>query len=744
MDFTLGSDNLSATRQSNDPGYRTHFPHPVAGVDGIVVFAEWQHIQPSSFGELKQNNIIDRAIAAVSLWNAEHPGQIVKIRLRALAGVHSPQWVKDYAGALDVDWCKAELCDTKLRTFSIPKFWTPAYHEAWEDFQTKLAAKYDSEPLIADVSIAGQGTLHTEVTWRHYSFPFAFKQLVAGGLRLDQDLKYWKRDISFMMETWPQTPVEMTFNGVKSYEVNQDGEPVNLSAATTEIPAEILTYMRSESQRLGNKRYFIANHTLGPEDNIDTDTTQDPNHIQYLLAQEQQKGATLYYQTQVFTSDYTAQLLDIAANLGAILVETSQGETPGSILSAAVQAGRARLKQNIPLTDRVTLADRNVSLSPLQLDNQYGQGNVMTLYSDTLTAFDGKASFRIAADVQPTADSQLVTNSLGYWGINNPHFSGSEQLQSLTNLRVVDFQANGSDLSAADISNLSFKILVYTGANDADDQGFIDIVNNHIDWQDLDSTQTTSRPGFTSSGFRSKVYVKLLNQGKNVSTLNLGASNNSGTWRIADVIAGFQESYRLNQQSSNIQVTGNTVSLKPASATQFGPNNTVTLKSDPQIGCESGSSFEITAVLTPTPGSQIVSNSNGNWGIDNVHFSANEQTGEISQITVQPASWLSPSSQGWVTNLEFKWLQLNGANTDNATGFIQVGGSNHDWQDLGSVASQSRTGFSSDGFFSYADLVSLAGASRPGAFNLGARNSTDIWRVGDIKVNYQLLCPSAS
>ena len=528
LGFTVGADNLSQTKVSNNPGFRTHFSHPVEGVDGIIAFVEWQHIQPSSFGEIKDNNIIDLAIQSAESWNISHPESPIKVRIRALPGVHSPQWVKNLAGQVDIDWCKSN-CDRNLRTFSIPKFWTDKYRLAWEDFQFKLAAKYDHEPLISDVSISGQGTLHSEVTWRHYSFPHAFKQLVAGGLTFDRDVALWKEDITFMMETWKQTPVEMTFNGLKSYQVNALHEAINL-APNTAVISELLNYMDDESERLNGKKYMVGNHSLGPDNNFEKDRPNDPSHVQYYLSQAQKNGAALYFQTEVHTSAHTAELLEIAACLGSIVVETTQGETTTSIMKPSVQSGRQAIKSNNLIDTEPTkikvLAQPNTS---------YGINNTATLYSQSVIAADGLASFKIAFDVIPTTGTQIRANSLGYWGVDNVSFSNNETVGEINNLRVVGFNKGGGCMKKSDITGLAFSVTSLLGAAGNQDKGFITQGSNRVTWQDINASETTAVPGFFAIENKGYINLSRLFGESEVTGFTLGALNGSQPWRVGEI-----------------------------------------------------------------------------------------------------------------------------------------------------------------------------------------------------------------
>ncbi|MDQ8179558.1 hypothetical protein [Pelagicoccus sp. SDUM812005] len=109
------------------------------------------------------------------------------------------------------------------------------------------------------------------------------------------------------------------------------------------------------------------------------------------------------------------------------------------------------------------LRDVDVFASP---NTDYGLDEVATLVSDTLTAYDGIATFKIAFDVVPQVGTSIKSGSSGgstsatSWGVGaDAIFRGSdgEAIDGVGNLRVIDFQANGGSLTSADVLDLSFK-----------------------------------------------------------------------------------------------------------------------------------------------------------------------------------------------------------------------------------------------------------------------------------------------
>ncbi|MGJ8724261.1 MAG: hypothetical protein ACSHYB_06870 [Roseibacillus sp.] len=112
-------------------------------------------------------------------------------------------------------------------------------------------------------------------------------------------------------------------------------------------------------------------------------------------------------------------------------------------------------------------------------DTNYGTDTVATMYSAMQTAPDGLATFRIAINIDPMAGTSITSQAQGLWGINSGEgpsgwwttFDGSlsQSVDSISNIHITDFNANGGNLTLSDFTDLSFtSITVRNGANTAD------------------------------------------------------------------------------------------------------------------------------------------------------------------------------------------------------------------------------------------------------------------------------------
>ncbi|HVV62352.1 MAG TPA: hypothetical protein VHD14_11420 [Pseudolabrys sp.] len=171
---------------------------------GIVVVASWQQLQPVKGGPLRPN-VIDNMLAQIRVYNAHHPKKPLAVKLRVWAGFMAPEWAKQIGGA--------QISATHsghLRT--VGRFWSPAYRAAFANLQTLLAARYDSEPLIREVSV----TQCMSFTAEPFFVPVDPSEDVLANLRKagfnDADYKDCLQNAVSDYSAWRQTRIEFPFN----------------------------------------------------------------------------------------------------------------------------------------------------------------------------------------------------------------------------------------------------------------------------------------------------------------------------------------------------------------------------------------------------------------------------------------------------------------------------------------------------------------------------------------------------
>jgi len=122
---------------------------------GLVVISTWRQLEPERGAAIPEHNPIDQALAQVREYTERNPQKPIAVRLRVWAGFEAPEWAKAIGGPpIRIEH------NSKHRTLG--RFWSPEYRQAWREFQHKLAAKYDSFPLIREVSMLSCMSLTAE------------------------------------------------------------------------------------------------------------------------------------------------------------------------------------------------------------------------------------------------------------------------------------------------------------------------------------------------------------------------------------------------------------------------------------------------------------------------------------------------------------------------------------------------------------------------------------------------------
>ena len=113
---------------------------------GLVIIATWKQLQPTPDSEIGDNNVIDQALAEVRAYNARNPDRPLAVKLRVWGGF---EVADGPCGSAAVR--RSKPCTT-ARSVSSVHSGAPPIGRCGRDSR-RLAAKYDSRPLIREVSI---------------------------------------------------------------------------------------------------------------------------------------------------------------------------------------------------------------------------------------------------------------------------------------------------------------------------------------------------------------------------------------------------------------------------------------------------------------------------------------------------------------------------------------------------------------------------------------------------------------
>ncbi len=111
----------------------------------VVIQAAWSQLEPQP--GVFDDSEIDAALQNIAAYNAMYPSTPVVGKLRVFPGVHSPPWVMQQVGSV-------QLVDGHTgTTLTMPDFWTAEYSVLWTQLQNHLASVYDSNPLMGEVAV---------------------------------------------------------------------------------------------------------------------------------------------------------------------------------------------------------------------------------------------------------------------------------------------------------------------------------------------------------------------------------------------------------------------------------------------------------------------------------------------------------------------------------------------------------------------------------------------------------------
>lgn len=168
----------------------------------------WAELQPTQGGPIASNNAIDKAINAARAQNSlSSQTRPWSVKIRAFTGENAaPAWAMALAGG-----------PITGSAGKMGVWWSPAWIAAWEDFMTKLAAKYDSVPEIGEVVCGPSATQYMEPLSKN---DFDSGTGLTSALRKGVYTPDWSwtadkanhvKAATFMQSVWTTTPMVYSF-----------------------------------------------------------------------------------------------------------------------------------------------------------------------------------------------------------------------------------------------------------------------------------------------------------------------------------------------------------------------------------------------------------------------------------------------------------------------------------------------------------------------------------------------------
>jgi len=284
-------------------------------VQAVVIKVDWKDLQNEK-GELTPQTP-DAYISWADRMNKTY-GLHIRFKLRIVPGVEAPDYVKKAVGTFILTNAGYEnVAGLQGRDSNCVKFWKPEFMPYWEDFQKKLAAKYDGNEFIAEVVNSATSTATGESLIRAVANAgggLTRKQsYIAAGYTIDADYKAITASIDVMAKYWKRTNCGMAITIWENINTGKVTKDITKSQSIAEYLCKAF-----------GSRAVIGNNGLGTNGwQAGGDDLQLASYFQSL---QKTYNNGIYYQTAAPGSMITTMkgVLDLGLQYGCSLVELPQ------------------------------------------------------------------------------------------------------------------------------------------------------------------------------------------------------------------------------------------------------------------------------------------------------------------------------------------------------------------------------------------------------------------------------------
>lgn len=274
-------------------------------VRGFVVPVLWKDVQPTGPDSF-DTTTIDQQLAFARAHG-------LAVRMRVYAGYNSPSWVLERAGS--ITW-QGAAGDPAPSSYDIPKFWDSGFQRLFQQFDAKLAAKYDGDPVVREVVPGMCITNFAEPFQRQFSQKVNIATASAQGYSDASDQACLKATVSVFKADWPTTNLALAFNPYQSTVTRPSAADKSDAGAqaSIEVPRGIAEYCVAQ---LG-ARCVVGNNSM-------KDVSRGRSY-DALYAMLQGLHQPLYIQTASGAKIQDWQVaLQNSVDLGAISIELPVG-----------------------------------------------------------------------------------------------------------------------------------------------------------------------------------------------------------------------------------------------------------------------------------------------------------------------------------------------------------------------------------------------------------------------------------
>lgn len=188
-------------------------------INNQVILVSWAQLEPSR-GRFTLSPIDSQlSKARAGHWN---------VKLRVMAGLRAPEWVKNIGGR---PWSYRNGSGKVVGT--IGRFWSPEYGAEYGRMMQRLAAAYDTDPVVREVALSRCMTEFAEPLWREFSRVAANVAAArAAGYTDTADKACQRAQIVSDGAPWKHTHVDLALSGAQY--IGSNGRPYGDSKAPME------------------------------------------------------------------------------------------------------------------------------------------------------------------------------------------------------------------------------------------------------------------------------------------------------------------------------------------------------------------------------------------------------------------------------------------------------------------------------------------------------------------------------
>ncbi|GAA1904941.1 hypothetical protein [Lapillicoccus jejuensis] len=292
-------------------------------VQGFVIQVLWKDVQPTGPDSFDTSKI-DQQLAFAKAHD-------LAVRMRVYAGYNSPAWVLQSAGS--VTW-QGTANDAGPTSYPVPVFWGSRFQQLFQQFDAKLAAKYDGDPQLRELVPGMCITNFAEPFQRQFSEKANVASASGKGYSDATDQACLKNTVSMFAKDWRTTNMAMAFNPYQSLTKQGSNDKSEASAqASVQVPEQIAKYCVSE---LG-PRCVLGNNSMKGN------TRGKAYDALYTMLQGLHQPLYIQTASNAKIQDWQAALTN-SVEVGAISIELPDGYQKWD--KATLQSYDAKLQAN--------------------------------------------------------------------------------------------------------------------------------------------------------------------------------------------------------------------------------------------------------------------------------------------------------------------------------------------------------------------------------------------------------------